>query len=352
MIAIIGILVALLLPAVQAAREAARRTQCKNNLKQLALACLLHVDTQKYLPSGGWNDHYTANPSRGFGGKQPGSWCFSVLPYLEESSVRDLGNGQTGANFTTAMQKVYQTPITAFMCPSRRQAKLYPRIGTEGPEIAPLTFDIKGDYAANDGDSQNSAGDGFGGIQFGPTAGLSYATIDASPSSFTDATCIVTTTRQGTGVGPYCQTAVIGYHSEVKLSQITDGTTGTYLIGEKFLQPIQYDDIPTVGGTPNVGTPTTGGYGDNQSVYTGFEWDNERVVWNLQLNPTDGSQWQPRQDTNGEDNPAYLAFGSAHAGGLNMAMCDGSVHTISYDIDPNTHRYLGIKNDGNTAAPE
>src|SRR3954462_8329120 len=90
-IAIIGILVALLLPAVQAAREAARRNQCKNNLKQMALGCLLHVDTQKYLPSGGWNDRYTADPNRGYGGNQPGSWYYSILTYIEEQALRDLG---------------------------------------------------------------------------------------------------------------------------------------------------------------------------------------------------------------------------------------------------------------------
>src|ERR1700743_1149494 len=92
-IAIIGILVALLLPAIQAAREAARRNQCKNNLKQLALGCLLHESTQKYLPSGGWNDRYTSDANRGYGGQQPGGWYYNILAYIEEQSLRDLGKG-------------------------------------------------------------------------------------------------------------------------------------------------------------------------------------------------------------------------------------------------------------------
>ena len=79
-IAIIGILVALLLPAVQAAREAARRNQCKNNLKQLALGCLLHEDTQKFLPSGGWSDQFTADANMGYGAPPAGQLVLQHPP--------------------------------------------------------------------------------------------------------------------------------------------------------------------------------------------------------------------------------------------------------------------------------
>jgi prepilin-type processing-associated H-X9-DG protein len=206
-----------------------------------------------------------------------------------------------------------------------------------------LTSNIKGDYAANAGDSKQSAGDGFGGNQVWPTAAtIPYTQID-SQNGWTPTTCKVTTVFGNTSTPTWCQTGVIHYHSEIKLSQITDGASNTYLVGEKSLQPSQYEDLevdPTGAGTP------TGYYGDNQGAYTGFEWDNERVAWNPEVSPTDTSTWQPRQDTPEVDGPNVYAFGSAHAGAMNMAMCDGSVQAISYDIDPTTHRYLAIRNDG------
>jgi type II secretory pathway pseudopilin PulG len=180
-IAIIGILVALLLPAVQAAREAARRNQCKNHLKQLALGCLLHEDTQKYLPSGGWADSYTADANMGFGARQPGSWYFSVLPYIEETATHDLNKGlavnPVAAGAQAATTTLNTTPVTIFNCPSRRIARVYPIFNDAGTKlwttlklqtwIGDLPAVVKGDYAANAGDAYCGAGNDFNGIKFG-----------------------------------------------------------------------------------------------------------------------------------------------------------------------------------------
>ncbi len=90
-ISVIGVLLALLLPAVQAARESARRTTCQNHLKQMGLAALNHELSRKYYPTGGWGFYWVGDPDRGSGANQPGSWSYVILPYLEETQLAAIG---------------------------------------------------------------------------------------------------------------------------------------------------------------------------------------------------------------------------------------------------------------------
>ena len=151
-ITIIGILIALLLPAVQAAREAARQTQCRNNLKQLALGCLHHEQTQRFLPTGGWGSGWLGDPDLGFDRPQPGGWVFNILPYIEQQALHDWGRG---GNFA-GRGMMAATPLVVVQCPTRRQAIAYPNIANPSFVNLPAANTPgsvgRSDYAACGGD--------------------------------------------------------------------------------------------------------------------------------------------------------------------------------------------------------
>jgi prepilin-type N-terminal cleavage/methylation domain-containing protein/prepilin-type processing-associated H-X9-DG protein len=348
-IAIIGILVALLLPAVQAAREAARRSQCKNNVKNIALGVLLHEDTHGFLPSGGWGRYWTADPNRGYGEDQPGSWIYSTLVYVEETALRDLGSGlaPASAGFRDASIKLHQSPISLYNCPTRRPARIF--VGSMAGTRVQTWLDalaqtgggiVKGDYAVNTGDAKE-----FDTFRMYEVPNYATADSDAKWTRTSFCTPVAGGMRGANADLPYCQTGVSYYRSEVTMAQITDGTANTYLVGEKYIRPEAYDGA-------SASSQPGWSLGENQSLYTGFEWDNHRVAYHPdRTDPGAGVEYyQPRQDTPGYENAGV--FGSAHAAGFNMAMCDGSVHNISYDIDATVHRWLAHRFDGNVASLE
>jgi prepilin-type N-terminal cleavage/methylation domain-containing protein/prepilin-type processing-associated H-X9-DG protein len=119
-IAIISILIGLLLPAVQKVREAASRTQCQNNLKQIGLAFHSHHDALQFFPTGGWD--WTTPPTYvngvpAVGADQQAGWGFQILPYIEQQAV--WSGGQATTDFDRALLAM-GTPIKTFFCPTRR----------------------------------------------------------------------------------------------------------------------------------------------------------------------------------------------------------------------------------------
>ncbi|MEM9353056.1 MAG: DUF1559 domain-containing protein [Planctomycetota bacterium] len=340
-IAIIGILVALLLPAIQSAREAARRIQCQNNLKQIGLGSLNHESTYGFYMTGGYSFDWVADPDRGFDEKQPGGWAYSLLPFIEQQALRDLGTGTglTSTERTEALSLLLTTPVDAYLCPSRgREPVSLARWGRpiNGPAaletLAQTTGVFKVDYAGNSGDSRYFdganyvAGGGRGGVYRIDTAGLSQ-----DPNLCDDPT---------NSLYEFCQSGIFYPQSEMKIREITDGTSNTYLIGEKFMSVDAYEGA--------IDSSDAGfSFGTNQPAYCGYEWDNYRVAWNPTFYSVDDQElFQPRADQPGDaPNPPFM-FGSAHPASWHVVMCDGSVQGLAYDIDPNLHRNLAVRFDG------
>jgi prepilin-type N-terminal cleavage/methylation domain-containing protein/prepilin-type processing-associated H-X9-DG protein len=289
-IAIIAILIALLIPAVQKVREASNRTTCQNNLKQMGIAAHNVHELAKAFPSGGWGWDWIGVPSKGTGPQQPGGWIYNLLTFVEQDTVRKLGHGKTGADFQNDMKILIGTPIAMFNCPTRRSGLFPYTWSTSGYSYYSATDNgnsvtindpyesmmARSDYAGNAGDQpsdQSSGGDGDA--------------INGPPPSLA-------------GLN-----GIIYQASNVRISDVTRGTSNTFLIGERYLNPNDYF------------TGKDGG--DNEAMYVGYDNDTNRETSVL-----------PMKDTPGLGNDQM--FGSAHNGGLHMLMCDGSVHFISYDI--------------------
>ena len=124
-IEILALLMALLLAAVQSVRETARRTQCANNLRQLAVGFLGHQSAHAFLPSGGWGFHWVGAPDRGFDNRQPGGWGYNVLPFIEQTQLHTIGAGLADSAKAAEVQKRVQIALALFQCPSRRAPQAY-----------------------------------------------------------------------------------------------------------------------------------------------------------------------------------------------------------------------------------
>ncbi|MCG8585041.1 MAG: DUF1559 domain-containing protein [Pirellulales bacterium] len=299
--AIIGILIALMMPALSSIREAGRKTQCRSHLKQISLACLQYEKARGHYPSGGWGWQWAGDPDRGFGKRQPGGWVYNILPFLDQELLHQLGAGESDAARATAAGKVSQTPLTVMNCPSRREAIAYVASYAGGTFHAhnadAVPSHARSDYAANGGDQ--------GPLNFG------------GPSSFADGDNPAWT---GWPSWQATQTGVIYLRSEVQHAHVRDGTGNTYMVAEKYLAPNNY--------TNGIDAA------DNTSMYQGHDWDVIRWA---------STSLPPYQDRFGL--LVISNFGSPHSAGFHAAFCDGTIRTVSYEIDPAVHGYLAHRSD-------
>jgi prepilin-type N-terminal cleavage/methylation domain-containing protein/prepilin-type processing-associated H-X9-DG protein len=265
-IAIVGILIGLLLPAVQRVRESAARTQCQNNLKQMGLACHSYHDSQGGFPPGYLATVPYPDTASGWG------WGAFLLPYLEQAPLY----AQLNFNLPLEKQAGIQTVLKVFLCPS------------DQPPLSP--------FAVSDATLTTVA----------VAAPSSYAATVGSDASEID---------DLTGNGVFYR------NSKTRISDITDGTSQTVMIGDRA-------------------------WSDTQGIWAGapsgaITRPGPRNPWQLATAPAQGlvlvhNNWiNIRTDADG----GLDDFSSNHIGGVNLLFADGSVRFMrSITVDGQEHR--------------
>ena len=317
-IAIIGVLIALLLPAVQAAREAARRMSCQNNLKQIALGLHNYHATMNKLPASMYiNPTVTTN----------GSWSVHgrILPYLEQNNFYDLIDLQVG---WSSQPIVSHFKVPVYGCPSDPKSQLERDTGNNGIFLYPTSY----------------------GFNFGTW--FIYNPV----------------TNQG-GDGLFYPNAKIGFESA------TDGTSNTLMVSEVHA----WTAYTRNGGPPSTNVPMTiadvGACADSgvkDRILPGTkdgtghtEWANghshhsgfttvmppNTKVWWTYGGVTYNVDYAARQEGSSTSVPSYSALTSRsyHSGVVNSALADGSVRIVTNSVDQLVWRAMGTRAGGEVA---
>jgi len=286
-IAIIGILIGMLLPAVQMVRESARRIACANNIRQLGLSMHNYESTKQHLPSGWAENGYT--------------WGVEILPFVEQQNL--YNSIEPGASWTRGANEIAAaTVVSIARCPTSPLDDHYDHNG--------VSDRVPADYRASIG--SNVRGDS------GPKLPGSLSTRDSNPN----------------GIFWGC--------SKTKFGSIIDGLSNTIFISESRTDPTFNKDGNSSDhwfiGSPNIdgfecGDRATGGGtggGDySEVVGSGIVQMNARIF-----------------DPSLHGALIEISFGSYHFGGMNVVLGDGSTHFISEEIDTTAYRATFSRNGG------
>lgn len=326
-IAIIGVLIALLLPAVQQAREAARRIQCTNNLKQMALSLHTYHDTNRQMPPG----HIPEKNLGSAGWVRFGSWFVRILPYVEQKAAYDQSQRPGGtldnqtaswAAPTLAWQAMNTARVNTFWCPSSPLPRTYTQqTGSKTQSAgAPATIEVQiPDYAAN-------AGCVFRG---GTTNTQHSTTFWGWGGRSADNGVIPSFFSSSTGAPPWPG-------QKVDFAAISDGTSNTIAIGEQSNFYMMDKDVRAGyvrGGFWNGGTSSVMGQDMANYVVTAFPINAISVGW---------------PGTSRNENVTYsnTPYRSAHPGGAQFALADGSVRFVAETVNFATYTALMDRGDG------
>ena len=323
-IAIIGILIGLLLPAINAARETGRRAACMNNLKQIGLALNAHISSYGYLPPGAkLRPNYAPvnvsyDPWQEAQSTQKGmcgwSWMLYILPFMEYKDIHDRWTFNKSAGFSTNLECA-KRDIREFYCPSRRSGM---RPKDETLMYAKMTT---------------------GGTDYGGCIGRTNAWVNTLTSTGAHQFCpaIYIVPHAIVNCDADAKAGVFYPNSNVTLNQITDGISHTIMIGE--LQRLHDPGYVPAGQDPQY-------YGASMTSNDGWAMGGVGTLFDCAVALEGGDKGQP----GGINTNFFEGAGSKHPGGANFGYVDGTVHFFSENIDSQAFAYLGSMADGVNAA--
>ena len=285
-IAIISVLVALLLPAVQQSREAARRSQCRNNLKQMGVAIHNFHDQHSSLPPSRNYDHFT-------------SWAFLILPHLENFNLFSTWDAELKYYYQGDEARL--TPIPVYFCPTRRNGE---QVSTHNDDIY-SPHESSGHVPGITSDYASSAGYGPGWNWVDSNGAMIMGIAETEPP----------TVPAGSYAPPGARLST--WRSRTAFRDLVDGTTHTFLVGEKHMRPSRW------GVAPEDGAVYNGDHPGNFSRCGGPGYP-------LAKSPTDLYKNN---------------FGSYHDAMCNFLLADGSVRSVNVFIATDILGRLTVRND-------
>jgi prepilin-type N-terminal cleavage/methylation domain-containing protein/prepilin-type processing-associated H-X9-DG protein len=335
-IAIIGVLIGLLLPAVQKVREAANRMSCTNNLKQMGIALHAYHDSYQVFPLGGVANNVCCNTEGG------PSWGISILPFLEQGNLYSLYNPK----FTTenaANQQLRQTVVKVYDCPSDPNAGqiMAPASGPPANYSPPIMY-ASSSYKGMAGMAgyTNGFDDPFGALQYSVSwRGLLHAGSDLNyPTAGVAGAALTPTPNYPAGYMNY----PMNYSARESIASITDGTSNSIMIGEYASKTLN------TAGSAGVRIPFWALEFTGYIMGDVFSPPESRALINDFAYCSNPANW-PSDPTAASNAPCKRAFASFHPGVINFAFCDGSVRSLSINIDMIDLGYLSTIAGGEVA---
>ena len=322
-IAIIGILIGMLLPAVQQVREAARRTECMNNMRQIALGSLNYESAHMHFPTAGLTpDSYGAdqnslwgNPTNSPFGRENLSWAFQILPFCEADNVRKIRD-QPGGIWTLRGLGIAPSPM--YNCPSRGER--FNVSVVDGGELRPCT-----DYAGCLADHEYLTDRGLPVNVVGGQGFNFDATQPPIPGEEQNIWIGLISSGGHVQYDSAAQNRGLNRYSFIGFGANSDGSSNTFMYGEKAAFAQFYTTVSPDGwnawwensGFIHNGWPTMR---SPNFTYGGFVADNQDSTNVVQIDSATG--WRPD-----------IGFGSPHPGTVNFVLGDGSTHSVSLDMD-------------------